>query len=206
MENREFQLGIEYQLTKNSVVSARYVNKKLLNTIEDIGYLDAEGNEVYITGNPGKGIVACKPDSAFPCPTSRRPRPSATTRPSSSSSTAASPTTSRSARAYTYSELDGQLLRSRELRRVRPHRPERRALLRRLGLRLRLAARHRRRRPQHRPPARLRAAGRLPDALDDDRRPQLLLVLGRRRSRPTPPTTASTSSPTAATTWAVSPA
>lgn len=69
MENREFQLGLEYQLTKNSVVSARYVNKKLLNTIEDIGYLDAEGNEVYITGNPGKGIVACHPDSLFPCPT-----------------------------------------------------------------------------------------------------------------------------------------
>lgn len=68
MENREFQLGLEYQLTKNSVVSARYVNKKLLNTIEDIGYLDAEGNEIYTTGNPGKGLVSCKPGSLFPCP------------------------------------------------------------------------------------------------------------------------------------------
>ncbi|HYN41039.1 MAG TPA: hypothetical protein VE129_04615, partial [Thermoanaerobaculia bacterium] len=68
MENREFQLGIEYQLTKNSVVSARYVNKKLLNTIEDIGYLDAEGNEIYTTGNPGKGLVSCTPTSLFPCP------------------------------------------------------------------------------------------------------------------------------------------
>ncbi len=68
MENREFQLGVEYQVTKNSVVSARYVNKKLLNTIEDIGYLDAEGNEIYTTGNPGKGIVACTPTSLFPCP------------------------------------------------------------------------------------------------------------------------------------------
>ena len=39
MENREFQLGAEYQLNVNSMVGARYVNKKLLNTIEDIGYL-----------------------------------------------------------------------------------------------------------------------------------------------------------------------
>lgn len=69
MENREWQLGLEYQLTKNSVVSARYVNKSLINTIEDIGFLDADGNEVYITGNPGKGIVACQPGQAFPCPT-----------------------------------------------------------------------------------------------------------------------------------------
>lgn len=68
MQNREFQLGLEYQLTKNSVVSARYVNKKLMDTIEDIGYLDANGDEVYITGNPGKGIVACEPGQAFPCP------------------------------------------------------------------------------------------------------------------------------------------
>lgn len=68
MQNQEFQLGLEYQVTKNSVLSARYVNKKLMDTIEDIGYLDSEGNEVYITGNPGKGIVACQPGQAFPCP------------------------------------------------------------------------------------------------------------------------------------------
>jgi outer membrane receptor for ferrienterochelin and colicin len=69
MENREFQLGVEYQVSKNSVVSARYVNKKLINTIEDIGYLSEDGTgEVYITGNPGKGIVACTPTSASPCP------------------------------------------------------------------------------------------------------------------------------------------
>ncbi len=68
MQNREFQLGLEYQVSKNSVLGARYVNKKLMDTIEDIGYLDADGNEVYITGNPGKGIVACQPGQAFPCP------------------------------------------------------------------------------------------------------------------------------------------
>lgn len=60
MENREFQLGADYQLSGMSVVGFRYVNKKLINTIEDIGYLVCHGSdceEVYITGNPGKGIV-----------------------------------------------------------------------------------------------------------------------------------------------------
>ena len=68
MQNEEFQLGFEYQLTKNSVLSARYVNKKLKDTIEDIGYLNEDGDEVYITGNPGKGIVAGDPDGAGPIP------------------------------------------------------------------------------------------------------------------------------------------
>lgn len=70
MENREFQLGADYQLTKNSVISARYVNKKLINTIEDIGYLvfnaDGSSEEVYITGNPGKGVVAGDPAGPVP--------------------------------------------------------------------------------------------------------------------------------------------
>jgi hypothetical protein len=68
MENREFQLGAEYQLNQNSMIGARYVNKTLINTIEDIGYLDAEGNEIYTTGNPGKGLVAGDPDGAGPIP------------------------------------------------------------------------------------------------------------------------------------------
>ncbi|MGQ9495368.1 MAG: hypothetical protein ACUVRY_03800 [Thermoanaerobaculaceae bacterium] len=73
MENREWQLGLEYQLTRNGVVGARYVNKKLINTIEDIGYLviDPETGarqEVYITGNPGKGVVAGDPDGPGPIP------------------------------------------------------------------------------------------------------------------------------------------
>ena len=70
MENQEFQLGAEYQLTKNSVISARYVNKQLKNTIEDIGYLvflpDGSSEEHYITGNPGKGMVAGDPAGPIP--------------------------------------------------------------------------------------------------------------------------------------------
>jgi len=60
MENRAYQLGAEYMLTPKIVVGARFVNKTLINTIEDIGYLQCEGSiceETYITGNPGKGIV-----------------------------------------------------------------------------------------------------------------------------------------------------
>lgn len=72
MEQEEFQLGADYQLTANSVVGARYVNKSLVNTIEDIGYLveTAPGvrQETYITGNPGKGVVAGDPDGAGPIP------------------------------------------------------------------------------------------------------------------------------------------
>jgi hypothetical protein len=70
MENQEIQLGVDYQLTKNSVVSARYVNKKLKNTIEDIGYLvflpDGTSEEQYITGNPGKGLVSGDPAGPIP--------------------------------------------------------------------------------------------------------------------------------------------
>ena len=68
MENREWQIGAEYLLTGNSAFGFRYVNKELINTIEDIGYLDLEGNEVYITGNPGKGVVAGDPDGDGPLP------------------------------------------------------------------------------------------------------------------------------------------
>lgn len=72
MQNREFQLGVDWQVTKNSVVSARYVNKSLVNTIEDIGYLvtypDGTTGEEYITGNPGKGVVAGDPDGSGPIP------------------------------------------------------------------------------------------------------------------------------------------
>ena len=70
MENEEVQIGVDYQLTKSSVVSARYVNKKLRNTIEDIGYLvflpDGTSAEQYISGNPGKGIVSGDPAGPIP--------------------------------------------------------------------------------------------------------------------------------------------
>jgi outer membrane receptor protein involved in Fe transport len=68
MEQKEYQLGYEYQLNNTTVLGSRYVYKTLINTIEDIGYLDAEGNEIYTTGNPGKGLVAGDPDGSGPIP------------------------------------------------------------------------------------------------------------------------------------------
>jgi hypothetical protein len=72
MQNREWQLGFEYQVSRTGVLGLRYVNKKLIDTIEDIGYIafDQNGNpyETYITGNPGKGIVGGDPDGDGPLP------------------------------------------------------------------------------------------------------------------------------------------
>lgn len=61
MEQREIQLGLDHQLSPNVVVGARYVNKELQETIEDIGFRECVGSicqETFIIGNPGKGVVA----------------------------------------------------------------------------------------------------------------------------------------------------
>jgi hypothetical protein len=47
--------GIEYQVNNNSVLTVHYIHNNLRRTIEDIGALDAEGNEIYVIGNPGEG-------------------------------------------------------------------------------------------------------------------------------------------------------
>ena len=50
---QEWSGGIEHSLTTNSSVALRYVHKQIDRAIEDIGFLDAQGNEVYLIGNPG---------------------------------------------------------------------------------------------------------------------------------------------------------
>jgi hypothetical protein len=50
-------VGVEYQLNPTTVFSATYVHNNLRRTIEDIGSLDANGNEVYFEANPGEGIA-----------------------------------------------------------------------------------------------------------------------------------------------------
>jgi outer membrane receptor protein involved in Fe transport len=50
---QEFSGGIEHSLTSNSSVALRYVHKQIDKAIEDIGFLDDQGNEVYLIGNPG---------------------------------------------------------------------------------------------------------------------------------------------------------
>ena len=49
--------GVEFQLNDKTVVSARYTLNHLRDTIEDLGVLDANGSEVYIYGNPGRGLA-----------------------------------------------------------------------------------------------------------------------------------------------------
>lgn len=70
MEQEEFQLGLDHELGSSSMVGVRYVNKSLVNTIEDIGYLtynpDGTSEEHYITGNPGKGLVGGDPAGPIP--------------------------------------------------------------------------------------------------------------------------------------------
>jgi hypothetical protein len=50
-------IGTEYQLGADMVFGAHYVHNDLGRTIEDIGAVDADGNETYIIGNPGEGLA-----------------------------------------------------------------------------------------------------------------------------------------------------
>jgi hypothetical protein len=54
MRQSSFSAGSEYQLANNSVVTVHYIHNDLLETIEDVGFLNAEGDEGYLISNPGK--------------------------------------------------------------------------------------------------------------------------------------------------------
>jgi outer membrane receptor protein involved in Fe transport len=56
--------GVEYQIGNNSVITAHYIHNELLETIEDIGFLNAEGDEGYLIGNPGKRVTSVNPAPA----------------------------------------------------------------------------------------------------------------------------------------------
>ena len=51
-----FDLGYEYSLNTTTVLSARYTNRRLSRTIEDVGYMGVDG-ETYLIANPGEGIT-----------------------------------------------------------------------------------------------------------------------------------------------------
>jgi hypothetical protein len=61
MEQREWQVGLDHQLTGDILVGIRYVNKELIRTIEDIGFFyplpDGGYAEGYLIGNPGEGLT-----------------------------------------------------------------------------------------------------------------------------------------------------
>jgi hypothetical protein len=68
MSSDVFNVGVEYEIRPQTVFSARYVHNKLNRTIEDMGVLDAQGNEVYRYGNPGEGANTAEPASGASCP------------------------------------------------------------------------------------------------------------------------------------------
>jgi len=47
--------GADHELSQTLSVGVRYVHKQVDRAIEDIGNLDAQGNETYVIGNPGFG-------------------------------------------------------------------------------------------------------------------------------------------------------
>ena len=57
-QQREYTVGAEQELSRNFVLKGRYTNKKLIDTVEDAGAISAQGSEIYITGNPGRGLHA----------------------------------------------------------------------------------------------------------------------------------------------------
>ena len=61
-------LGLEYQLNPTTAIGVNYVHNKLTRAIEDVGSLDATGNEIYFAANPGEGVahddVRDRPDGA----------------------------------------------------------------------------------------------------------------------------------------------
>jgi len=56
-KQEEITVGFETELTKSWVFNGRYTRKRLMDTIEDIGYVDNDYNEYYTIGNPGKGVA-----------------------------------------------------------------------------------------------------------------------------------------------------
>jgi outer membrane receptor protein involved in Fe transport len=61
--------GVEFQVTPTTVFSATYIHNKLTRTIEDVGSLDANGNEVYFAANPGEGVATTMYSTGLTPPT-----------------------------------------------------------------------------------------------------------------------------------------
>lgn len=60
-------IGTEYQLGANMSMGVHFVHNALSQTIEDIGAVDASGNETYVIGNPGRGLATVQfPSGATP--------------------------------------------------------------------------------------------------------------------------------------------
>ena len=54
MRQSSTTFGADFQVGNNGVVTVHYTHNDLLETIEDIGFLNEDGDEGYLIGNPGK--------------------------------------------------------------------------------------------------------------------------------------------------------
>jgi len=57
MKLQEVAFGLEREVGKHLALGARYIHKQIDRAIEDVGQLDATGNEIYTIGNPGFGAA-----------------------------------------------------------------------------------------------------------------------------------------------------
>ena len=57
MRLQEWSLGVEHLLTPRLTVGLRYLHKQIDRALEDIGAVDAQGNEITVIGNPGHGLA-----------------------------------------------------------------------------------------------------------------------------------------------------
>jgi hypothetical protein len=68
MSSDLINVGTEIQLASQMMLRVGYVHNDLRRTIEDLGALDAQGNEVYLYGNPGEGAATLQPTSGATAP------------------------------------------------------------------------------------------------------------------------------------------
>lgn len=57
-QQTEFTVGGERQLSKDYVFRVRYTFKNVDEVVEDAGFVNSQGSEAYIVGNPGRGLHA----------------------------------------------------------------------------------------------------------------------------------------------------
>lgn len=69
----EYTIGLERELSRNFLLSARYTHKQVDRAIEDVGVFNDQGSEAYIIGNPGIGLV-CEISTSgnYPCTKAER--------------------------------------------------------------------------------------------------------------------------------------
>src|SRR6202022_4287460 len=59
--------GVDWQVNPRSVLAIHFVRNDIRHIIEDIGFVDATGNEGYLIGNPAEGLATIQfPYTATP--------------------------------------------------------------------------------------------------------------------------------------------